>query len=36
MDESTERAYMEQEKAVLEARLKELNVVLNERQDEDK
>lgn len=36
VDESTERAYMQEEKAILEARLKELNVVLNERQDEDK
>lgn len=36
VDESTERAYIEEEKAILEARLKELNVVLNERQDEDK
>lgn len=35
VDESIERAFIEEEKAILEARLKGINEILDESQDED-
>ena len=36
VDESTERSLIEEEKAILEARLRDINEILNESQNEDK
>ena len=36
VDESTERSLIEEEKSILEARLRDINEILNESQNEDK
>ena len=36
VDESTERSLIEEEKAILEARLRDINEVLNQTQDKEK